>query len=196
MALLMTLFGATACGGGGQCHSAGPSCGDDGYCYDDPYEGPYDDYYDYGYPRVEVEFISGTTSVLFPTEVPGDGDVAEFTVTYRFVAHNVDVYVDATCTGGGMALLPEDGNVFEISEDVLVFTDLSVDGDSIGDSFLVERGTAVEFTLTVIAEARGDGFAQLILEGIGWSTSPGEGDRMFVLPEGEFATMPVFMNYN
>ena len=144
---------------------------------------------------IEVEFMSGTTSTLFMADVPGDGDIAQFEITYAVTAIGGDVYIDTTCTGGGLALLPEDGNVFEIGEDVLVWTELSVDGDSVGESFLVEAGTTVEFKLTVIAEARGDSFVQLVLEGIGWSSSPGEGDRMFVLPEGEFETMSIFMNY-
>lgn len=146
-------------------------------------------------PQIEVMFLSGSTSQMAVAMVPGEGDVVQFEITYLVTAIGGDIYVDNTCTGGGVALLPEDGNVFEIGEDVLVWIQLTADGDALGSSFLVEEGETAEFTLTVIAEARASGFAQLVLEGIGWSPFPGEGTEMLVLPEGEFETMSVFLDY-
>lgn len=170
LVVAMMVVGLTACGGGGGSNPA-------------------------PVVAVDVEFVSGTTSMIFVADVPGDGDIAEFEITYQVSAIGGNVYIDGTCTGGGLALLPEDGNVFEIGGDVLVWTELSVDGSTVGESFLIEEGTTVEFRLTVLAEARGDGFVQLVLEGIGWSPSLGEGDQIVVLPEGEFETMSIFMNY-
>lgn len=166
---LVALLGLTACGGG----SSAPAVE----------------------PTIEVEFLSGTTSMLDVAMTPGDGDMVMFEVTYEVTAIGGDVYVDETCTGGGIALLPEDGNVFEIGEDLLVFTELSSTAIRLPGCFLVEEGETEVFTLTVIAEARSDGFGQLLLEGVGWSASPGEGDQMFVLPIGEFETVAIWMDY-
>jgi hypothetical protein len=145
-------------------------------------------------PPIKVTFLSATTNQSSLADEPGRGDVVEFKITYEVEAIGGERYIDETCTGGGLALLPEDGNVFEIGEDVLVFSELISDGDRISGSFLIEEGTKVVFTLTVVAEARSDGFAQLVLEGIGWSTTFGEGDRMVVL-SGEFRTSTVYLDY-
>lgn len=146
---------------------------------------------------INVELISTEAANIFSAETPGDGDLAQLEVTYAVTASGGDVYVDDTCTGGGLDLLPADGNVFEleVGGDVIVFVELISTASRIPGSFVVEEGETEFFTLRVLVEAKSDGFAQLVLEGIGWSMSPGEGDQIIVLPDGEFATTPIFLNY-
>lgn len=125
---------------------------------------------------IMVSFDSSSATKTFIADETGENDQGTFKINFTVSAFgDNDMRIDKSCEEGG-ANAAGQGVEYTITNaasnsTTCILTSSSADSEDTADTFEVDRGTPRHFTLTVIATASANHFAEVAMESINWGSA-------------------------
>ncbi|HWH07008.1 MAG TPA: peptidoglycan-binding protein [Candidatus Paceibacterota bacterium] len=148
---------------------------------------------------IMVEFVSAEEEVSFSADDVGEADQGTFEITFDVTAMESDLRIDRSCTEDQVNAAGQ-GVEYSITNSgsnttVCSLTSSSSDSEDTANTFELDEDDTRRFTLTVVATATADHFAQVELESINWGTATDDTNaNYYTFDLDEFQTGNVFLN--
>lgn len=148
---------------------------------------------------ISVEFVSAEEDVTFTADESGEADRGTFRITFDVTAEDEDIRIDRSCEEDGADAAGQ-GVEYSITNSGSNTTTCSLsasssDTEDTANTFEVDEGDTRRFTLTVVATATADHFAQVELESINWGTATNDTNaNYYTFNLDEFQTGTIFLN--
>ena len=146
---------------------------------------------------IQVDYVSSSATKTFVADETGENDQGTFRINFTVAAFgDTDMRIDRSCEEGG-ANAAGQGVEYTITNSgdnstTCILTSSTTDSEDTANTFEIDRGTTRQFTLTVIATASDDHFAEVALESINWGTATdNSNDNYFTFNLGRYKTDPL-----
>lgn len=148
---------------------------------------------------ITVEFVSAEEDVTNTADDVGESDQGTFRIVFDVTAEDEDIRIDRSCeeadgdtAGQGVEYSitnPDDNST------ICTLSSSSSDSEDTANTYEVDEGDTRRFTLTVVATAVNDNFAQVQLESINWGTETDNSNaNYYTFDLDEFQTGAIYLN--
>jgi len=124
---------------------------------------------------IMISFVSAEQTKTFVADASGENDQGTYKITFKATAFGTDERLDKSCEEGG-ANAAGQGIEYNITNSgsnstVCTVTSTTTDTEDTANTFELDEGVQRTFTLTVVATASANHFAEVSLESINWGTA-------------------------
>lgn len=124
---------------------------------------------------IDVSFVSATQEVTSVADDAGEADQGTYRIVFDVTARGADMRIDRSCTEAQVNAAGQ-GVEYTISEadnntTICLLSSSTSDSEDTVDTFEVDENRTRRFTLTVVATATADHFAQVSLNSINWGAA-------------------------
>ena len=146
-----------------------------------------------------AEFVSSSEQITFSADSVGENDQGTFRIVFDVTAEDEDIRIDRSCEEGGADAAGQ-GVEYTITNSgsnttICSLSSSSSDSEDTANTFEVDANDTRRFTLSVVATATADHFAQVELESINWGTETDNTNaNYYTFNLDEFRTGVLFLN--
>lgn len=132
---------------------------------------------------ISVAFVSATQELTSVADDIGEADQGTYRIVFDVTARGADMRIDRSCTEA-QANVAGQGVEYTISEadsntTLCIVSSTTSDSEDTANTFEIDENRTRRFTLTVVATATADHFAQVSLNSINWGTATDDTNANF-----------------
>lgn len=149
---------------------------------------------------IDVTFVSASQEVTSVGDDAGEADQGTYRIVFDVTARGEDMRIDRSCAENQVNVAGQ-GVEYTISEadkntTVCLLSSSSSDSEDTANTFEVDENRTRRFTLTVVATATADHFAQVSLDSINWGAATNDTNTNYYdFNLNSFRTSTLFLNY-